>query len=163
MKKRPYSLLLLAALLLVVGCRSPKPAADRPSPRDSIADDRPLYTVLSFSGTVEGIGVSGQIRIARDSVIWASATKVIEVGRAMATPDSVWVRSTLLGINEACTLDQARRRAGLDLTFADMQELLLSDDPAPRLEALAQRLGRKASLRITRRQQVKTLTFPFPK
>lgn len=168
MKLRNIAFLLLGAVLLTIAaCRSQRESI--PSPTEAAADTPTVpatprqYTVITFNGTVDGISVNGQIRMAKDSLIWGSVTKLIEVGRAMATPDSVWARSALLGINEAGTFQQAQRRAKTTLTFSQIQALLESDDAEQRLAEMARNLGHPATIRITRRQQVDRLSFPFNK
>lgn len=166
MKRRHVIFLFFAiALLAVAACRSQRDTAATPdtpgTPATPAAEAR--YTVISFTGTVDGISVNGQVRLAKDSVIWCSVTKLLEVGRAMATPDSVWVRSSLLGVNEAGTFSQAQRKAKTNLTFSQIQELLMSDDAEQRLAEMSSTLGHPATVRITRRQQVDRLSFPFNK
>lgn len=166
MKRRHVIFLFFAiALLAVAACRSQRDTAATPdtpgTPATPTAEAR--YTVISFTGTVDGISVNGQVRLAKDSLIWCSVTKLLEVGRAMATPDSVWVRSSLLGVNEAGTFSQAQRRAKTNLTFSQIQELLMSDDAEQRLAEMSRAFGHPATVRITRRQQVDRLSFPFNK
>lgn len=169
MKRRHVIFLFFAiALLAVAACRSQRDTAATPdtpdtpgTPATPTAEAR--YTVISFTGTVDGISVNGQVRMAKDSLIWCSVTKLLEVGRAMATPDSVWVRSSLLGVNEAGTFSQAQRKAKTNLTFSQIQELLMSDDAEQRLAEMSSTLGHPATVRITRRQQVDRLSFPFNK
>lgn len=166
MKRRHVIFLLLASTLLAVAaCRSQRDTTATPdtpgTPATPAAEAR--YTVISFTGTVDGISVNGQVRMAKDSLIWCSVTKLLEVGRAMATPDSVWVRSSLLGVNEAGTFSQAQRKAKTNLTFSQIQELLMSDDAEQRLAEMSSTFGHPATVRITRRQQVDRLSFPFNK
>lgn len=158
-------LLLTSTLFVVAACRSQRDTAATPDAPDAPATptETARYTVITFTGTVDGISVNGQVRMAKDSLIWCSITKLLEVGRAMATPDSVWVRSSLLGVNEAGTFSQAQRRAKTDLTFSQMQELLMSDDAEQRLAEMSRTFGHPATVRITRRQQVDRLSFPFNK
>ena len=163
-RRHTLPILLAAAMLTVASCRSHREMTSTPTPPTSdAATETRQYTVISFTGTVDGLSVNGQVRMAKDSVIWCSVTKLLEVGRAMATPDSVWVRSTLLGVNESGTFDQAQRKAKTDLTFSQIQEILESDDAEQRLAELARQLGHPATVRITRRQQVDRLSFPFNK
>ena len=164
MKHRLPLLLLAAATLLATACHSlRKPATQQPEPQPVEAPAAPRYSLVAFAGTVEGLSVSGQVRMAQDSVIWCSVSKLFEVGRAMATPDSLWVRAPLVGINERGTYAALKRRFGVATSFDDLQEILLSDDAEQRIAALAKKLGYKASVRITRREQVDRLTFPFQK
>ncbi|MCR5445416.1 MAG: DUF4292 domain-containing protein [Bacteroidales bacterium] len=165
-----YKVLVLLAVLLMVGCHSSRKAA-----RTAVADTVPAepevaveapqrqYIVVNFEGEVEGFNVVGQLRLAEDSAMWVSVNKVIEVGRAMATPDSLWMRSSLLGRNDALDYATLRRQTGVDITFDEMQQTILADDADARLDALAHRLGVKATLRITGRRRVERLSFPYPK
>lgn len=165
---------LAAALLLAVlaaGCHAGrKAAAPKVPPADGTTDTavavelppRP-YTVINFEATVQGLVVDGQLRLAEDSVLWLSATKVVEVGRALATPDSLWLRAPLLGRDEAMDYAALRRTTGVAITFDEMQQMLLADDAEERLNALARRLGLEATLRIKARRRVDRLTFPYPK
>ena len=165
MRRHVIFLLLASTLLAVAACRSQRDTTATPdtpgTPATPAAEAR--YTVISFTGTVDGISVNGQVRMAKDSLIWCSVTKLLEVGRAMATPDSVWVRSSLLGVNEAGTFSQAQRKAKTNLTFSQIQELLMSDDAEQRLAEMSSTFGHPATVRITRRQQVDRLSFPFNK
>ena len=43
----------------------------------------------NFSCSVQGITVNGQIRMAKDSVVWLSINKIVELGRAKLTPNRV--------------------------------------------------------------------------
>ncbi len=119
------------------------------------------YTVMNFTGEVEGISVSGQLRLAEDSVLWLSVNKYIEVARGLATPDSLWLRAPLLGIDDATDYPALRQRLHRRISFSDLQTLVLAEDADKQLSQLASMLGYKASLRITRREQVPHLTFPF--
>lgn len=165
MPKRLLPLLLLLPLL-VGGCRSTKPATvTEPTPAAEVPSETPkrCYTAISFDGEVEGITVNGQVRIAQDSVIWLSVTKVIEMGRAMCTPDSLWLRVPLMGRDEAMDYATLQRLTGEKLTYSDAQDILLSDNPEERVAELARRMGFSAKVRITRRQTAERLTFPYTK
>ncbi len=164
MNRLRIPLLLLASLLLVTSCRSHHPvAADNPDATPGSPTAHSQYTLITFSATVDGISVNGQVRWAKDSLIWGSASKMLEVGRALATPDSVWVRSALLGIREAGTYADVQRRIHHHITFAQLQDILASDDIEQRLAELSQRVGHPATVRILRREQVDRLSFPFNK
>lgn len=158
--KRPLALAALALLLLTLaGCRSSRQAAGTAS----TPEQRREYTVMTFSATADGISVNGQVRMARDSVIWVSVNKFIEVGRALATTDSIWVRSMLLPQPMAGDYRDLKRKAKLDLSFDDLQAILLADDAERRIAALAKRMGYDATVKITRRENPSSLTFPFKK
>ena len=170
--RRNILILVAAALLLAASCRSHRQAAVNLEPGSettpeagsgTTAGTPRQYTVITFDGTVEGISVNGQIRMAKDSIIWCSVTKLLEVGRAMATPDSVWVRSTLFGVDKKGPIQKFQRRVGADISFEQLQTILESDDAEQRLVDLSKRFGHPATVRFTRRQQVDRLSFPFTK
>ncbi len=144
--------------LTTVGCRSTQGVSSTPQQAE-----RHDYTVMTFTGTVDGMSVSGQVRMDRDKVIWCSVSKFIEVGRAMATPDSVWVKAPLLGQDRRGNYNDLSRVAKAPLTFADLQGILESDDAERRIEELARRLDITMQVRITRREKVENLSFPFNK
>ncbi len=144
--------------LTTVGCRSTQGVSSTPQQAE-----RHDYTVMTFTGTVDGMSVSGQVRMDRDKVIWCSVSKFIEVGRAMATPDSVWVKAPLLGQDRKGNYNDLSRVAKAPLTFADLQGILESDDAERRIEELARRLDITMQVRITRREKVENLSFPFNK
>lgn len=162
-------ILLLMLTLLATGCHTAKKAARVPEvvpPAEEEAVVEPVkrnYTVMSFEGTVEGISVSGQLRLAQDSVMWLSVNKIIEMGRAMCTPDSLWLRTPLFGHDDAMNYADLQRLTGVAVTFDEMQQTALAPDAEERIADLARQLGIAASVRITQRRQVEHLTFPYTK
>jgi len=87
------------------------------------------YYTANFSCEVEGIAVSGQIRIARDSMIWISVNKFIEVGRVVITPDSVKGFARVVNKYFTGSFADLKQRFGLDLDYASLQALLLGNLP----------------------------------
>lgn len=164
MTQKRYTRLLplLLPLLLLASCRSSQPAAPTPgAERDK--PWTPQYTTMSFSGDVDGISFSGQVRMAKDSVIWCNVSKIFDMGRAMATPDSVWLRAPLLGYNETGDYNMVKKKTGVSISFTELQTLLESDDVERRLAQLARKLGHNATIKIKKREKVDHLTFPFKK
>ena len=164
---------MLAAVLLA-GCHGARQAAAPAVPDNPEAPEIPeaseptttpsrTYTVMNFTGEVEGLSVSGQLRIAQDSAMWLTVTKYIEVARGLATPDSVWLRSPLLGIDRGADYGDLRQRLHRHISYNDLQTLALADDAEERISQLARQLGFDATVHITRRQQVPALTFPYNK
>lgn len=149
---------MIAATLTLVGCRSTRTATSTPQ-----TTEESRYTVMTFTGTVDGISVNGQVRMERDRVIWCSVSKFIELGRAMATPDSVWVQVPMLNRNQKGDYNDLSRVAQRRLTFNDLQDILESADAEQRIAELAQGLNLAAQVRITRREKADKLTFPFNK
>ena len=112
---------MVVTVALTVGCRSTeKTAATTP------AATREFYT-MNFSGEAEGVSFNGQMRMAKDSIIWCNFSKIIDLGRAMATPDSVWVNIPLLGRNQAGDYAMVKRLTGASVTYDELQAILLSD------------------------------------
>ena len=164
----------MLAAVLVAGCHGARQAAAPAVPDNPEAPEIPeaseptttphrTYTVMNFTGEVEGLSVSGQLRIAQDSAMWLTVTKYIEVARGLATPDSVWLRSPLLGIDRGADYGDLRQRLHRHISYNDLQTLALADDAEERISQLARQLGFDATVHITRREQVPALTFPYNK
>lgn len=160
--RRNITILLTVALLatLATGCRSTQNVV---SPTPAPAPAAPQYTVMTFTGVVEGMSVSGQVRMEKGKVIWCSVSKLIELGRAMATPDSVWVRVPLMDRNQQGDYRDLERLAGRHITFAELEAILESDDAGKRIAALGKQLGYTVNIHITRKEKADKLTFPFNK
>lgn len=172
---RRLALILATACLLLAGCRSTRHTAvtEDTAVRQSTPDEHPMpdatttqkreYTVINFDATVEGISASGQMRMAKDSVIWICVNKFIELGRAMATTDSVWISAPLLDRYFAGSYDDLRRLTKQDVSFEMMQAIADSDDPGEQLARLAASMGYGAKVNITSRRKAERLKFPFRK
>ena len=167
MKSRNRTLLAAACqALLAASCRTteklPTQQPKGEETRIELQAPRTL-TVLNFNAVVEGISVNGQLRMAEDSVIWVTVNKIIELGRAMATTDSVWVTVPVADRHFAGTYEQAARIAKQEMDFNMLQDIVNAPDAERRIEALAARMGFNARVRITSRKQVDRITFPFVK
>lgn len=164
-----YIALMLVGVMLMVGCRGTKKVAVEPRPEmpaeeiPAPVQPRRTYTVMAFTGEVEGIGVAGQLRIAEDSVMWLSVNKVIEVARALCTPDSLWLRAPLLGRDDALDYATLQRLTSKRVSFDELQQIATADDAEERIRSLAASLGFNAKVTITSRRKVERLTFPFNK
>ena len=119
------------------------------------------YRTANFTCAVAGTTVNGQIRLAEDSIIWASASKVVELGRAVATPDSVIVYAKVMGSCFRGTYDDLYRRFHYRTSFADLQEMLTAPDADARLQSLARRFGVAAEVRIQPWRESKEASFPI--
>lgn len=168
MKHRRLPIVLVA--LLATACHTTKPVTGVPTlpePEPAPAVVEPYapreMMVLNFTANVEGISVNGQLRMAQDSVLWVSVNKVLELGRAMATPDSVWVNAPLADKHFAGDYTDVSRRAKSDVTYAKLQAIACADDAEQQIERLARQLGFTAKVHITRRQKVDRVSFPFTK
>jgi len=156
--------------MLATGCRSIRkvstkvpegesgqPTATVPEPQKPKRE----LSVMNFTATVDGMSVNGQVRIAADSVMWVSVSKIIELGRAKATADSVWINAPIMNRKFAGTYDEVSRRAGRTVTFEWLQHIATAPDAEKQAAALARQLGIDAEIKITRRQSVDALTFPY--
>lgn len=162
----------LVAAALLAGCRGSRHTAgggtaEAPSATpsaDTTATVRTrVYTVVNFTATVEGVNASGQLRVAEDSVMWVSVNKLIELGRAMATPDSVWVNAPLFDKRFAGTYTDLARMAKRSVSFEQLQAIALGDNAEAELQRLAAQMGIEAKVRITSRKTEPVLRFPFQK
>lgn len=151
--------------LLAVGCRSTRQAATTTAPATVAAPAAPQrqLTVITFSAIVNGFSASGQMRVAEDSVLWVSVNKLVELGRAMATPDSVWLTTTFGDHNFAGSYDDLQRLTKRHITFDDMQAMAMADDAGEQISQLAASLGLNATVYVTGRRKVNKLAFPFKK
>ena len=109
---------------------TPPPAAPTSEPKE----DTLFSTVqATFTCTAQGITANGLLRMERDSAIWVSVSKIIELGRARITPDSV---VAYIGVTNEClqmTMAEAQRRYGID--YSMLQGLLLGEPLASPLIA----------------------------
>ena len=157
--------MVMLLALLAVGCRSTRQAATTTAPATVAAPAAPQrqLTVITFSAIVNGFSASGQMRVAEDSVLWVSVNKLVELGRAMATPDSVWVTTTFGDHNFAGSYDDLQRLTKRRITFDDMQAMAMADDAGEQISQLAASLGLNATVYVTGRRKVNKLAFPFKK
>lgn len=167
MKRASRYLILAAIALLAVGCHSSRkttttvpPTADTTAVTTVPARQ---YTVLNFSATVEGVSATGQLRVAEDSVMWLSVTKLIELGRALATKDSVWVNAPILDKRFAGSYADLSRYVKQEVTYERLQAIALSDNAGEQLRQMAALMGLDANVRITSRRKENSLKFPFQK
>lgn len=162
-------LYIALATLLLVGCRSTRKAATTPppeadaTPETTIPTPQREYTVVTFDAVAEGVSATGQLRVAADSVMWVAVYKLVELGRALATPDSVWVNVPMTGQYFAGTYADLSRLAKRDLDYPTLQAIALSDDAGEQLARLAAEMGMSATVSIKQRRQVEHLSFPFRK
>lgn len=163
--------MLGAVALLAVGCRSTKQVASegvqdsRETPVVQEATNLPAQKrtleAANFTAVVDGMNVSGQLRMAEDSVIWVAVYKIIELGRAKATVDSVWVNVPLMGRSFAGTYAEVSRMAKRQVSFESLQSIINAADAEQQIEALAATLGFDAKVSMGQRKKVERLSFPM--
>lgn len=161
--RRLWIIALLLVVLAMTACHTTRRVAAPPKPEKAPEVVAREYTLINFTGVVDGISVSGQMRVARDSAMWISVNKFVEVGRAMATRDSLWLVAPLLGRNDMMDYADMRRLTRTDLTYGEVEAMVLGDNPEASIAELARRMGIEMRVRITRRERVPHLTFPFTK
>lgn len=135
--------LIIATLLaaaLACGChRQPQaPIGDVvdldtvPVPAATVQPEALQYNTFtgSFTCEIQGIQFNGQVRIHRDSAIWISANKLIELGRILLTPDSVQFYIKMNNSHLMTTYDQLAQQWGIDIDYPTMQALILGDSPS---------------------------------
>lgn len=138
--------MMAVATIAATGCRSHKhlnkgddndgtvitdngKAKEEPPRLDTIMNISYRQYTANFSCTVEGIAVNGQIRMAKDSVIWVSINKVIELGRVILTPSRVQGYVKILNKYFDGNYDDLRRQFGIDIDFATLESLLAGNCP----------------------------------
>ena len=144
MSTKKSIILIAITLIAITGCRSHKQlqrgavaASDstaiadkretsepKPIMLDTILNSTYRYYTTNFSCTVRGVSVNGQIRMVSDSIIWISVSKVVELGRAIATPTGVKGYSKLMNKYYDGSYADLRTRWGIDADFATIEALL---------------------------------------
>ncbi len=164
--RRRLPLWLLAAALLAAGCISHKGAArpETPAVTSPTTDASPSYYTANFTCSAEGMTANGQLRMQTDSIIWLSASKVIELGRARFTHDSVIIHAKITGQCFRGNYNDLYRRFNFRTDFDQLSKTLTA--PAPQAEKqladIAQLLGIEATFTLQPWQKVDKLTFPIP-
>ena len=164
--RRRLPLWLLAAALLAAGCISHKGAArpETPAVTPPTTDASPSYYTANFTCSAEGMTANGQLRMQTDSIIWLSASKVIELGRARFTHDSVIIHAKITGQCFRGDYNDLYRRFNFRTDFDQLSKTLTA--PAPQAEKqladIAQLLGIEATFTRQPWQKVDKLTFPIP-
>ena len=149
----------MAVLLLAGGCCVHRQAVETPT--EPPAESARRYSTANFNCAVAGTTVSGQVRVAEDSVIWVSVSKIVELGRAVATKDSVTVYAKVMGRCFRGTYDDVYRRFHYRTTYAELEAMVTSPDAEARLQALARRFGVEASIRLQPWREMKEVSFPL--
>lgn len=171
----------IACTLLLGGCRGmreassigpevePSAAAPQTTATGQPANTTPApqpqrqYTVMNFNAEAEGISATGQMRVAQDSAIWVAVYKIVELGRAMATRDSVWLNVPFLGRYFAGTYAELSATLKRPVSYEQLQAMALADNAEEQVARLAAELGLSASVAITDRRRVQWLNMPFRK
>jgi hypothetical protein len=158
----------LALLLLAAGCRSQREASRPVPPSPSVEETpgtvphyTPRYYTANFTGSAEGYTANGQIRIQADSIVWLSASKVIELARARFTPDSVLIYVKVLNRSFQGTYMDVYKRFHYRTTFDELYQTLMSDDAEAQLAAIIGKFGVEVELHMDPMKEVEQLNFPI--
>ncbi|MBR0073094.1 MAG: DUF4292 domain-containing protein [Bacteroidales bacterium] len=142
MKSRTTHTILFAvglSLMAVTACKTPKTVvkdSGTPTPPpvakhitvSDIANADFSTLAMNFSTELMDIGVSGQVRIQKDKVIWISVSKLLELGRVKMTPDSVYATVKLKNQAFRGTYNQFQKQFGIAMNFDIAQALLVGND-----------------------------------
>ena len=141
-----YILLLLGVCFLfgVFSCRSTKKLTDVSSVSDTtfasidkykdkydfITDNAFTFDWLAAKFTIKmgDLSANGQIRMRKDSVIWVSLTKFIEVARVKLTPDSLFFHNKIQNEYYAGNYDFLKKNFGVEMDFSLLESLLTGND-----------------------------------
>lgn len=133
-----YLLPLLSLLALAAaGCKGHP--ASQPAPVETVpAVAQPVtrymetdtlynfhYFTANFTVEAQGIRADGVLRMKRDSLIWLSVNKIVELGRAEFTPDSLFGYLKVGNKFVACSYADLHKRLGIDIDFRALQRILL--------------------------------------
>ena len=172
-RKVTLAILTLTALAVTMaGCRSHRnathtpPNGNRPgSPAMTDPSTPPAYVpkyyTANFTCTTQGVTANGQLRMQPDSVLWASASKVIELVRARLTPDSVVV---YVKVSRQCfrgTYADLYQRFNYRTSFDDVIKMATAEDAETQIADLIRSLHLDATVHLEPWQQVEKLTFPM--
>ena len=123
------------------------------------------YMSATFSCEVSGISASGLARVSQDSLIWLSVSKLVEVGRAILTPDSVLVYAKINNSYYRCDYAYIKSRFGIDIDYARAQRLLVENasntGSTVTVPIHAAGINTEAKIRFTKVDYPTSLAFPF--
>lgn len=93
---------------------------------DHVDDTSDFYTSFAgnFSCEVQGMNANGVVRIQRDSVLWVSVNKIVELGRAKATRDSVFGYIRLTNQYVRYSYGDLLRLFNIDIDYQTLQSVL---------------------------------------
>lgn len=170
--------ILFVLLLLMAGCSISRKAT--PSNKEQAATTQPSQPgtpsgtgsgihreqpkkslTNNFTCTTQGVTVNGQLRVKEDSVIWASATKIVELGRARITQDSVVIYAKVVNRCFRGTYMDIYRRFHYRTTFDEVYKMLTAPDAETQIVSLLQGFKVDAQIKLGPWKEAENLTFPF--
>lgn len=174
--KRTLLPILLTLLLVTAGCHTQRKAAEATKPEVATTEvspdtppiippyvvPTPQYRSANFTCSTQGMTANGQLRVQEDSVIWACATKIVELGRARLTPDSVVVYAKVMNKCFRGTYADIYRRFHYRTNFDELYKIIIADDADKQIAELLKNLKVDASVHVGPWKKVDALTFPMP-
>ena len=140
--RRALLAILFAGALLAAGCRhGGQPQPQEPdTTADTVAAAQPpasqclplIYNTVGarVACEVQNWQLGGQIRISRDSAIWISINKLIELGRVLVTTDSVKVYIKVNNSQLTASFNDIKNLFGLDIDYYTLQSIIVGDMPS---------------------------------
>lgn len=119
-------------------------------------DEGPRTLSSTFTCDVQGVRVNGLLRIQKDSIIWATASKIIELGRVKLTPDSIYV---YVKIDNSFYANDYKIM-GRDINFYQIQDMLIASATRHASFQLPIK-GQHIQISFNRITYPNQLTFPF--
>lgn len=128
-------LFFLLFILLLWGCKVTQqttveaiPEVEKPQHQyfDHVNDTNDFFTTFSgnFNCEVQGMNANGIVRIQRDSLLWISVNKLVELGRVKATRDSVFGYLKVTNQYAKYSYEDLKRLFNIDVDFATLQNVL---------------------------------------
>ncbi|MBQ9417499.1 MAG: DUF4292 domain-containing protein [Bacteroidales bacterium] len=161
--KTVRSIALVLAVVSLSACHTTHSVSTSTQPQSPEEAESWRYLVANFRAMVEGVQANGQVRVARDSALWIAAYKMVELGRMLATTDSVWINLPLMGRQVAGTYAELESRTGAKWSYGKLQAAVLSDEASQRIAALLAELGFDAKVEMGEKKIVEHTDFPIAK
>ena len=122
--KRLVQIAFLALFLVTTSCASRKKTVQ---PQQSQSFE---WLTANMAIQAEGNGMSGQLRMRKDSLVWlnVTATMGVEVLRVKVSNDSVWIVNRIEKTYLAEPLDTISAQLGMSLSLPLVQTLLLDNN-----------------------------------
>lgn len=83
---------------------------------------------MNFRTEISDVGVSGQVRIQKNRVIWVSISKLIELARVKLTPDSAYASIKIKNQAFQGTYEQFQKQFGIAINFDIAQAIIIGND-----------------------------------
>ena len=139
--KRLYILLFVAAVALIfaTSCKTTKPTTTTTTvtPPPVVDNHVALNEIkasdfstlqMNFRTQISDVGVSGQVRIQKNRVIWVSISKLIELARVKLTPDSAYASIKIKNQAFQGTYEQFQKQFGIAINFDIAQAIIIGND-----------------------------------